>query len=206
MVAWLDVSDTTPRIAYVATAGQTVFTVPFVFLDEADLVVTVNDVTKTLTTDYTTSGEESESGGSVTFVTGLSALDAVVITRTMDIALTIHIPPSGALDIDAVNLMFSRFTMMLQQIDADRPRSLQQPASDVDDFNTLPVAASRASKYLAFDADGQPSLVASVSSAVSATAFMLTLLDDTTAAQARATLGVTDQAAYTGVFNHRTFR
>jgi hypothetical protein len=65
----------------------------------------------------------------------------------------------------------------------------------------LPVAASRASKYLFFDANGQPTAVASVSTSVAATAFMLTLLDDTTAADARATLGITDTSAYTGLSN-----
>jgi hypothetical protein len=89
---------------------------------------------------------------------------------------------------------------------ADWPRSLRQPSSDVDDLDALPVAASRASKYLAFDADGQPSLVAAVSTSAAATAFMLTLLDDTTAAAARATLGITDQSAYTGAINHLHYR
>jgi hypothetical protein len=91
--------------------------------------------------------------------------------------------------------------MMLQQAVTNLPRSLRQPTSDEDDLDALPIAATRASKYLAFDADGQPSLVASVSSAVSATAFMLTLLDDTTAAAARATLEITDQSAYAGLSN-----
>jgi hypothetical protein len=125
----------------------------------------------------------------------------VVITRTLAYELTSHIPASGPLDIPAVNLQFSKLVAMIQEAVADWPRSLRQPSSDVTDLDELPVAATRASKYLAFDADGQPSLVASVSSAVSATAFMLTLLDDTTAAAARATLGITDQSAYTGLSN-----
>ena len=203
MTEWLDVSDTTPRIAYTATSGQQIFTVPFQFLDEADLLVYVDDVLQTLATDYTTTGEGSESsdGRTITFTTGLTAGDIVVIARELDLALDIHIPTTGQLDIPAINLMFSRFVMMLQQIDTERVRSIRQPAADVDDLDALPIAATRASKYLAFDADGQPSLVASVASAVSATAFMLTLLDDTSAAAARATLGITDQSSYTGLSN-----
>jgi hypothetical protein len=201
MTDWIDVSDTTPRVSYVATASQTVFAVPFVFFDEADLVVTINGTTKTLTTHYTTSGAESEVGGSITLVTGATASDAVVITRVLTRELTSHIPASGPLDIPSVNLQFSKLVAMIQEAVADWPRSLRQPSSDVTDLDELPVAATRASKYLAFDADGQPSLVASVSSAVSATAFMLTLLDDTTAAAARTTLGITDQSAYTGLSN-----
>jgi len=201
MTDWLDVSDTTPRIAYTATNGQTVFAVPFAFLDETHLEVYVNDVLKTLSTHYTTSGEEDEDGGTVTLVTGATAGDSVVIARVLTYELSIHIPTHGDLDIPAINLQFSLFTMMLQQAVADLPRSLRQPASDADDLDELPVAASRASKYLFFDADGQPTLVSSVSTSVAASAFMLTLLDDTTAAAARATLGIADQSAYTGISN-----
>lgn len=201
MSEWLDVSDVAPRIAYTATAGQTVFPVPFEFLDENHLVVSINDVEKTLSTHYVTSGAGEDGGGDITLVTGATLNDAVVIELAVPYELTTHIPTSGDLDIVAINLQFSLFMMMLKQLGVSLPRSLRQPASDVDDLDALPVAASRASKYLAFDADGQPSLVSSVSSAVTATAFMLTLLDDTTAAAARATLGITDQSAYTGLSN-----
>lgn len=201
MTDYLDVSDVTPRITYTATSGQTVFTVPFSFIDETHLDVYVNDVLKTLSTHYSTSGEEDENGGTVTLVTGATAGDSVVIARVLTYELSIHIPTSGDLDIPAINLQFSLFTMMLQQAVADLPRSLRQPASDADDLDELPVAASRASKYLFFDADGQPSLVSSVSTSVAASAFILTLMDDTTAAAARATLGITDASSYTGLSN-----
>lgn len=198
---WLDVSDDASRIAYVATLAQTIFVVPFAFLDEDHVEVYVNDVLKTKTTDYTISGEGEEDGGSVTLLVASAAADSVVLVRNVPYELVTHVPLSGDLDIAALNLQFSLFTMMLQQLEAAQTRSLRQPASDEDDLDDLPVAASRASKYLAFDADGQPSLVASVTSAVSATAFMLTLLDDTTAAAARTTLGITDQSSYTGLSN-----
>lgn len=201
MTDWLDVSEEATRIAYTATAGQTVFDVPFEFLNEDHLEVYVNDVLKTLSTHYTTTGEGQEGGGTITLVTGATVSDSVVIALAVPYALDTHIPTSGDLDIPAINLQFSLFVMMLKQLVADQSRSIRQPAADVDDLDALPIAATRASKYLAFDADGQPSLVASVSSAVSATAFMLTLLDDTSAAAARATLGITDQSAYTGLSN-----
>lgn len=201
MTDWIDVSDVTPRVAYVATAGQTAFTVPFVFYDESDLVVTVNGVVKTLSTDYATSGAEDEAGGTVTLVVASSLSDSVIIELALPKELTTHIPPSGPLDIPAINRQFSKLVSMIQQLGVNLPRSLRQPSSDVDDFTALPVAASRANLYLAFDDDGQPSLVASVESAVAATAFMLTLLDDTSAAAARTTLGITDQSAYAGLSN-----
>ena len=201
MTDFLDVSDVTPRIAYTATASQTVFVVPFAFIDETHLEVYVNDVLKTLSTHYSTSGAEDPDGGTITLVTASTVGDSVVIERVLTYELSIHIPTSGDLDIPAINLQFSLFTMMLQQAVVDLPRSLRQPTSDEDDFDELPAASSRANKYLFFDSDGQVSLVSSVSTSVAASAFILTLMDDATAAEARTTLGVTDQSAYTGLSN-----
>ena len=205
MPDWLDVSDTTPRIAYTASPGQTVFTVPFAFLDETHLQVYVDDVLQALSTDYVTSGEEDPGGGDVTFNVALAGGESVVIQRTVDVELTTHIPITGPLDVPAINLQFSLFVMMLQQAIADWPRSIRQPASDETDFDELPVAAPRASKYLGFDANGQVAVFASVDSAVAASAFMLTLLDDTDAATARATLGITSTDTLQAIFNWQNF-
>lgn len=199
---WLDVSDETPRIAYTATASQTVFTVPFVFLDETHLNVYQNDTLKTLSTHYSTSGEEDEDGGFITLVTGATVGDSIVIEREVPVELTTHIPTSGELDVPAVNLQFSLFVMMLQEAIATLPRSIRQPASDTEDMDALPVAASRALKYVFFDADGQPTVVASVSTSAAATSFWSTVLstgDD--AAESRTLLGITDQSSYTGLSN-----
>lgn len=203
-VEWLDVSSTTPRIAYVATAAQTVFVVPFAFLSEDHLEIYVDDVLQVLSTDYVTSGEEDDAGGSVTLNDALVGGESVVIARVVAYELVTHIPTTGPLDVPAINLQFSLLEMQLQQAVADLPRSLRQPTSDVDDFDALPVAASRALKYLAFDADGQP-LMSDAQSGSPTSAFMATVLDDTTAAAARATLGITDASSYVGLSNfHHT--
>lgn len=200
MTDWLDVSDTTPRIAYTATSGQTTFAIPFVFHDADHILVYDND-SLVAAADYEISGEDDEDGGSLVFDTGRTAGHSIVIVRDLPYELTTHVPLSGALDIPAVNLQFSLFVMMLQQAVADWPRSLRQPASDADDFDALPVAASRANKYLAFGADGQPALVSSVSTAVAASAYILTLMTAANAAAARTVLGITDQSAYSGLSN-----
>lgn len=198
-VEWLDVSDTDPRVAYVATAGQTTFIVPFAFLDEADLKVYVNDVLKTLSTDYTTTGEADDDGGTVVFNTGLTVSDSVVIVRDVTVEIATHIPPSGPLDIPALNLTFSRMVMMLQKVVGLFPRCLQQPDSDVADLGPIPVVSDRASKYLAFDAEGQPIVASAVSASVPVTAAAATILDDTTTAAMLATLGLIGVAwPYTG--------
>jgi hypothetical protein len=53
----------------------------------------------------------------------------------------------------------------------------------------LPDASERASKYFAFDADGQPQVVSGTGDAIPTSDYMKTVLDDTTAVAARITLG-----------------
>lgn len=206
MVDWLDVSDETPRVAYTATSGQTVFTVPFLFFSEDDLQVYQNDTLLTLSTHYATSGAEEETGGTVTLNTGATIGDSIVITRVLALELTTHIPPSGPLDIPAINLQLSRFVAMLQQVDDNRERSIRQPDADAAAMDDLPAASSRANKYLFFDADGNPIAVVSVTGTAAVDAFWVSVLQTSTGAAARSALGIADQTAYVGVFNHRIFR
>lgn len=73
------------RNEYTATAGQTVFTYTFEIFDAADLLVyvvpqgvTPNDVTH-LRSDYTVQDVGNNNGGTITFTTGLTLNDSVVI-------------------------------------------------------------------------------------------------------------------------------
>lgn len=206
MADWLDVSDQTPRRAYIAVAAQTVFTFPFVFFDEGDLVVTVNGVTKALSTDYVTSGALEDVGGAVTFIAPMVGGESVVIVRDLEIELTTHIPPSGPLNIPAVNLQFSKLVAMLQEIATEAIRALLQPDSDAATIGLLPDKATRASKFLAFDANGDPIATAGIGVGTAVSGFMATVLVAANAAAARSTLGITDQSSYTGIFNHLNFR
>lgn len=201
MVDWLDVSDETPRRAYEATSGQTAFPFPFVFHD-ADHIKVYDDGDLIDPSEYTLTGVDDEDGGQVEFDTGRTLGAAIVIVRELPYELETHIPPSGALDIPSINLQFSLFVMMLQQAISDWPRSLRQPAADVDDLDEMPLAADRASKYLGFDADGQPVALSSVSTSVAATAFWIAVLSTSNSeAAARAALGIADQSAYVGLAN-----
>lgn len=205
-MAHIQIDDTTPRIAYTAIASQTLFVVPFTFFAEADLLVYVNDTLKTLTTDYTVAGEGDTGGGSITLVTASTVGDSVLIVRDIAIERTTDFPASGPFEIDDLNTELDKQVAMMQQILAAFPRALQQPTSDADDFDELPVAADRASTYLFFDSNGQPTVVASVSTSVAASAYILTLMTAASAAVARTTLGITDQSSYTGLANWHACR
>lgn len=204
----LTIDDTEPTVSYTVGAAQTAFTVPFTFFADADLVVEVTvgstTTTKTLTTDYTVTGAEVSGGGSVTFLVALTSC-TVTITRTIDLARTTNFPAAGPFEIDDLNLELDRLVAMIQQVSLTQVRALIQPTSDTATIGRLPAKATRASAYLAFDANGDP-LAAADPAAYPASTFMATVLDDLTAAAARATLGITDQSSYTGIANYRVLR
>lgn len=125
MTEWLNVSAITPRVSYVATASQTLFVVPFVFFEEADLFVYKNGTLLTLAVDYTTTGAESDSGGTITLLVGASVSDVILIVRTMEIAQTTHIPPSGPLDVPAINIQISKLIAIDQQLQNGLDRSFR---------------------------------------------------------------------------------
>jgi hypothetical protein len=153
---WLDVSDTTPRIAYTATASQTAFVVPFAFFDDADLLVYQNATLLTLATHYTVSGAESDAGGTVTLLSGATVGDKIMIVRDVAIVQTTHIPPSGPLDIPAVNIQFSKLIAIAQQLSDEIDRSMRLSVTDPTVSMTLPLAAVRANQMLGFDSSGAP--------------------------------------------------
>lgn len=115
MTDFLDVSVTDPRIAYVVGGAQTAFAVPFIFFADSDLAVTVNGVTQVLNVNYTVTGAKNPAGGTVNFVVAQASV-TVVITRNLPLALSTHIPPSGPLDVPAINIQFSKLVAMIQQV------------------------------------------------------------------------------------------
>ena len=62
----LVINDVIPRVQLVTAAAQTVFTVPFAWRGDADLVVLVDGEVKALNTDYTLVGFGETGGGTCT--------------------------------------------------------------------------------------------------------------------------------------------
>lgn len=150
----MDVSDITPRIAYTATGGQTAFVVPFVFFDQASLKVYQNTVLLTLATHYTISGPADFPSGTVTLLVGATAGDIIMIVRDIAIEQTTHIPPSGPLDIAAMNFQTSRLIAIDQQLNERTNRTLHFPDSDATLTGELAAVAIRKNKLVGFDTAG----------------------------------------------------
>jgi len=120
----IEIGDITPRIQYTAAAGQTVYTIPFPFYTETDLLVysraagsDPDDAVDllTLTIDYTVTGEGLASGGTITLVAASTANDIITIMRDMPEDRTSLYIDGGAVTAEALNADFSKTVMMNQQ-------------------------------------------------------------------------------------------
>lgn len=190
----MTVATTTNSYTYNGNGLTTVFAFNSVFLDAADLTVILTssagvETVQTITTHYTVSGG-SGSTGSVTMVTAPASGEKLTIVRDPALTQTLDLVANDPLPAEELEQALDKAVMLLQRVAERIDRSVVIQDSDTGTL-TLPVAADRANKYAAFDASGN--LIASTGpsgdSTVPVSTFMETLLDDTTAAAARTTLG-----------------
>jgi len=192
----MTVSSETNRVSYTGAGTTGPFTVPYYFLENDDLKVvrtTIADGTEVvfvLTTDYTVSGAGNPAGGSITLVASLSSAYQISISRDPDALQSTDYTPNDKFPADSHERALDKLTMLVQRAKSLISRSLRQSDGDNVDIAVLPSKAARASTFLAFDASGNPMASVGAVTGVPVSAFMATVLDDTTAAQARATLGV----------------
>lgn len=194
----MPVSAQTPVNSSTGNGVTTVFPYTFKILAEADILVTVDGVTKTLTTDYSVSGVGNDAGGNVTFVSAPAGGTVVVLRRDMTIERTTDYQENGDLPAATLDDDIDRVVMIEQQINADITRSLKMPAGETGDQTIPSSAAERSLKLLGFDASGNLQVYAAADFPLTAvSAFVQTLLDDADAATARTTLGAASLGANT---------
>lgn len=127
----MTISSTTNRVAYTGNGVTTAFAFPYKFLDDADLKVYVDDVLKTLTTDYTVSGEGEDSGGTVTFVVAPANSTSVVILRDPAVTQGLDLVENDPLPAESVENAFDKLTMIAQRLDDRLDRAFVLTDSDV---------------------------------------------------------------------------
>ena len=224
----------TPRVSYTATSSQTAFTIPFEFFNITDLKVYKNTALMTFnssastnttykvtgTSSTTDSAYEFGDGGTITFGSGLTSGDIVVIIRETPIERTSDFAVNGTFDVTALNTQQDKFTSMIADVDQQSSRSLKLYDYDTVSATTfIPVKATRADKILSFDSSGNTTVsaqpiaggvtVSSLSAGASATAsynsstgvLALGIPSGATGAQGNP---VSDGADGTGTFNDFT--
>ena len=167
-----------PRNSYTATSSQTAFAVGFEFYQVSDIKVykngslmTYNAAPSTNAT-YSITGTASSSdsayefggGGSITFGSGLTSGDIVVIVRDIAVERTVDFNPSSAFDITTLNTQLDTIIGMIADREKQGDRSVKLLDADtISATVTLPLKATRASKILSFDADGNTETTLSTS-------------------------------------------
>lgn len=201
----MTISTTTNRVTYTGNGVTVAFSFPYAFFAKADLVVietviaTGVQTTKALTTHYTIAGSVDalghySSGGTVTALTAPASTVTWTIYRDPTATQTTDLVENDPMPAESLEAALDYQTMLNQRTRDIAARSLQQPEGDSATIDRLPAKVDRASKYLAFDADGDPVATAGTTSPSVISAFMDTVLDDTTAVAALATLGLSAAA------------
>lgn len=146
---------------YVATGSDDTYVYPFRILLATDLVVQVMDVAGDITdlvldTDYTVTGVQAYGGGTVVLTAGdLGAGNVLLVFRDPLITQQTSLQQQGSYSPTSVETMDDKLTMIAQALNSQMLHAVRGPVIDgVSSAMLLPSAAQRASKYLAFDVDG----------------------------------------------------
>lgn len=186
-----------PINQYTASNGQTEFSFTFYIFATSDIKVYVNDVLKTITTDYVVrksdggaigSSDLPLDGGKIIFNVGLSSGAKVSLNRDIPVERSTQFTTGGGFFADNLNTELTRILAIQQQITRDIGRSFRLAPSDAEG-GSLQLPTNRASNILAFDASGNLILtkLADIDKA-NVSPFISTLLDDVSASVARGTL------------------
>jgi hypothetical protein len=151
------ISNVTRRVVY-AASGTGPYNFTFEILANTDIAVYRDDSLLTLTTDYTVT-INTNGTGYVTLAATPTGATQIAIVGNRTIQRTTDFVTGGDFFANTVNNEMDQQTIFAQQNAEAIQRALIAPQTDPTNINmTLPRAALRAGKTLAFDSNGNPSL------------------------------------------------
>ena len=154
----MTISTTDSRISYNGNGVTTVFSFPYRFLANGDLVVlSVSsagvETVKAIVTDYTVTGAGDDAGGTVTMVVAPAVGTRLIIYRDTDITQETDYISGDPFPAETHERALDRLTMIAQEIGSDADRAIKVPVGDSSSLSTtLPAAANRLDKFIVFDA------------------------------------------------------
>lgn len=192
----MTIETTTNRATFAGNDATVNFSFPYYFLADADLVVILVDAdgvatTQVLDTDYTLSGAGNPAGGTVTMITAPATGETLIVYRDPAITQSVDLVEGDSLPVEtAVERPLDRLTMIAQRLDERVNRSMRLADEDTSTAD-LEMPSPEADALLGWNAaaDGLENKVPADLSLATVSPYIATLLDDTTAAAARATLG-----------------
>ena len=172
----MTVSTTGSRVRYEGDGATSVFPIPFKFVDNAHVKVTLRDAASLETpwsegSQYALSGAGGDGGGTLTVLTepvdhrpraGETLVIALDLPFTQDKAF----PLGGAFPTTQVEEGLDLAALRDAQLAAFDARAFSVPATDAQVGGLeLPIDSLRAGRYLGFDAQGRPALLAGTAEA-----------------------------------------
>ena len=174
----MTISTTASRISYTGNGSTVDFSFPYPVLLTTDLVIistviaTGVETVQVITTDYTVALVGGGATATVTAVTAPASTVTWTIYRDPPVTQTTEFTDNDPLPAASIEDALDKNTQIEQRSRDIVVRSLKQPEGDTVDIDYLPSKVDRASKYLLFDADGDPTVstgtgtVSSVSSSM----------------------------------------
>jgi hypothetical protein len=199
------ISNVTRRAVYAPSGAGGVGPYAFTFeiLANTDIAVFKDDVLLTLTTHYTVT-INANGTGSVTITAAGLALSPVsptqyAIVGNRTIARATDFTTGGDFFANTINDELDQQTIFAQQNAEGLQRALTAPQTDPTTIDmTLPKAADRANKTLAFDANGDPALGISAADVANAVTYATNAANSATAAASSASSASSSASAASG--------
>ena len=192
----MTVTAQTPINSSTGNGVTTVYPYTFKIINAADILVSVNGAPQVLNVDYTVSGVGVDAGGNVTFAVAPAVSALVVRQRSMALTRTADYQDQGELPAATLDNDIDATVLMLQQVDAKTARSMLLPAGLAGFSSELPTPVP--DYYLRVNSAGTAYELAALvaSGAITVTPYIETLLNDSSAADARTTLGAQVAGSY----------
>lgn len=126
----MTISSTTNRVSFAGNSSTTVFSFPYYFLANADLVViskndtTGVETTKTITTDYTVTGAGVPAGGSVTMLSAPATGTTLVIYRDPAKVQDLDLVENDPMPAEEIEERLDKLTMIVQRLQDQIDRAI----------------------------------------------------------------------------------
>ena len=150
---------------------STTLAIDFPFHSVEDLIVietiiaTGAETTKVLNTDYTVGGAQDDAGhfpdgGEITFTSPPASTVRIVAYRDPPMLQGVVLQETGKIPVKAaIESPLDKLTMIDQRLSERIDRALRLSDGDSLEMGRLPTKLTRASRYLGFDGDGNPTMM-----------------------------------------------
>lgn len=167
----MTISNRLNRTTLLGNGISTLIPIEFPFHSVDDLVVietilaTGAQTIKALTTHYTVTGAQDAlghypTGGSVVMVTAPAVTVSITVYRDVSALQQVILVENEKIPVKAsIESPLDRLTMIAQRLIDRVDRTMTQPDGDSANIGNLPAKVVRASRYLGFDGDGNPTMM-----------------------------------------------